>query len=141
MLQILEHIDKIARDKKRDVLFVTFDQHLNESDAMNYFLYDYEQDQVRKEFIIWLDGNNIPYQECGPIVSENGWESYRGQVYIDIPMDEQNLKYQFLNEHFENEDGSMKIESIGYSHLSYKVAMKNAHHDEPGFWDKRAEEF
>jgi hypothetical protein len=139
MAQVLEHIDKIARDKNRDVLFIVFKDAKNEIDEE--FSYDYETDSVRAEFLLWLNQNNIPYQKCGPIASVNGWESYRGQLYIDVPMDENDQRYQKLNNHLENQDGTMKIAGISYYYIPLKVAMKNAHHDEPGFWEKWAENF
>ena len=138
---IIEHIDKIARDKKRDVLYIVFNAPQENNDIENYFSYDYETDTTRIDFIKWLNDNKIPFEECGPIASENGWESYRGQLYIDIPMDENDVRYLTLNNHLEYENGDMKIDGIMYYHVPLKIAMKNAHHDEPGFWDKWAEDF
>ena len=130
----LEHIDKIARDKQRDVLYIEFDREV-------YPSYDYETYIERQNLIKWLEENNIPYMPCGHIASEYGWESYIGQLYIDIPMDDNNSKYKLLNNHLENEDGSFKIKGVRYMYVSLKVAMKNAHHDEEGFWDRWAENF
>lgn len=141
MPQLLEHIDKIARDKKRDVLYIEFNETQGKTDIKNYFSYDYETDTKRIDFIKWLNDNKVPFKECGPIARENSWESYRGQLYIDIPMDENDKRYLKLNEHLEYENGDMKISGIMYYHVPLKVAMKNAHHDEPGFWDKWAENF
>lgn len=84
MPQLLEHIDKIARDKKRDVLYIEFNETQGKTDIKNYFSYDYETDTKRIDFIKWLNDNKVPFEECGPIARENGWESYRGQLYIDI---------------------------------------------------------
>ncbi len=134
MPQILKHIDKIAREKQRDVLFIEFDREI-------YPSYDYENYEERKKLLQWLDKNNIPYEECGPMASEYGWESYRGQLYIDIPFDKNNEEYKNLNELLENPDGSMKIPGVNFWYLPLEVAMKNKHHDEPGFWDKWAENF
>jgi len=143
MPQILKHIDKIAREKKRDVLYIVFNEQKNDNDLdiEKYLSYDYKEDKTRQELLKWLDENNIPYEKCGPTASENGWESYRGQLYIDVPMDEKDERYLKLNEHLEDEKGDVKIEGIGYYFLPLKVAMKNAHHDEPGFWEKWAEDF
>jgi len=140
MPRVLEHIDKVARDKQRDVLFVVFGESKTKSNV-DFFRYDYDNDPKRIKFISWLEENSIPYQECGPIASENGWESYRGQLYIDVPMDEDDERYLKLNNYLEHPDGKRKIDSIGYYHLPLKLAMKNAHHDEPGFWEKWAENF
>ncbi|MEA2017392.1 MAG: hypothetical protein U9N59_02995, partial [Campylobacterota bacterium] len=61
--------------------------------------------------------------------------------YIDIPMDENDKRYLTLNNHLEYENGDMKIDGIMYYNLPLRVAMKNAHHDEAGFWNKWAEDF
>jgi hypothetical protein len=134
MPMTIEHIDKIARDKQRDVLFITFDKKV-------YPSYEYEEYEARQNLIKWFEENDIPYKLCGHYASECGWESYRGQLYIDVPMDEDNPKFQLLNNHLEYEDGTMKIKGVLYMYLSLEIAMKNAHHDEPGFWDKWAEDF
>lgn len=141
MPQILEHIDKIARDKKRDVLFIVFNEPKENDKLEDYFTYEYETDPIRIEFIQWLEENNIPYQKCAPIARENGWEKYMGQLYIDVPMDEKDQRYLKLNEYLEYENGDMKINGISYCYIPFCVAMKNAHHDEAGFWDKWAEDF
>ncbi len=140
MPQILKHIDKIAREKKRDVLYIVFNE-LKDGDTAKYLTYNYKKDEVRAELLKWLDENNIPFEECGAIASENGWDSYRGQLYIDVPMDEKDERYLKLNEYLEDENGDVKIEGIRYYFIPLKVAMKNAHHDEPGFWEKWAEDF
>jgi hypothetical protein len=35
----------------------------------------------------------------------------------------------------------MKFEGAKFCYLPLAVAMENAHHDEPGFWDRWAENF
>ena len=130
----LKHIDKIAREKNRDVIFINFNTEVFPS-------YDYEDYKERNELLQWLDKKHIPYMECGPIASENGWESYRGQLYIDLPIDEKNNKYQLLCEHLDGANDTFKIEGVESWIFPLEVAMKNKHHDEPGFWDKWAENF
>ena len=138
----VKHIDKIARKKNRDVLYIAFNKPKKEDDSLQeYYAYEFENDPVRDEFIKWLDENNIPYEMCGPIAREDGWEKYMGQLYIDIPMDENDKRYVKLNEHLEDKEGNMKINGIYYHYVPVEIAMKNTHHDKPGFWDKWAEEF
>jgi len=134
MAQIIKHIDQIGREQNRDVLYIEFDREI-------YSDYIYEQYEERNNLLKWLDDNDIPYVKCADYASENGWESYRGQLYIDVPMDKNNDKYKLLNEHLENNDGSFKIKGVNYIYLPLEIAMKNKHHDEPGFWDKWAEDF
>ena len=131
---ILKHIDKIAREKNRDVIFINFNKEVFPS-------YDYEDYKERNELLQWLDEKHIPYMECGPIASENGWESYRGQLYIDLPIDETNEKYQLLCERLDGPNGTFKIEGVESWVFPLEIAMKNKYHDEPGFWDKWAENF
>jgi hypothetical protein len=134
MPQVIDHIDKIARDKKRDVLYVIFHK-----DAPRDF--DYEKSAARKKVLAWLDNNQIAYQLCGDVAREDGWAGYRGQIYIDVPFDDNDLTYQKLREFLENPDGTMKIPGVDFCYLPLDHAMKNAHHDEPGFWERWAENF
>lgn len=134
MPMIIEHIDKIARKVQRDVLFVGFDREIFPS-------YEFETYEARNDLIQWLDEHEISYKLCGPIASENGWESYRGQLYVDLPFDEKNEKYQLLDKHLCNEDNTPKISGVIFYYVSLDIAMKNAHHDEPGFWDDWADNF
>jgi len=46
-----------------------------------------------------------------------------------------------LNEHLENPDGSSKVKGVTLWALTLELALKNKHHDEPGFWEKWAENF
>ena len=131
MPMILKHIDKIAREKQRDVLFVDFVSPNNE----------YKNFIPRQELLLWLDEHNIAYEECGPIADEYGWESYRGQIYIDLPFDENNAQYKLLDSHLMTSENKFKIEGVRFYHLRLEQAMQNSHHDEPGFWEKWAEEF
>ena len=135
MPQILKHIDKIARDKQRDVLFVNF------KDPNDEFSFEYENFQHRQDLLQWLDTHKIKYEKCGTIASELGWEAYRGQVYIDLPFDETNEQYVALDKHLMTENNEFKIEGVEFYYLPLEVAMKISHHDEPGFWDKWAEDF
>jgi hypothetical protein len=56
-------------------------------------------------------------------------------------MDLNDERYIKLNEHLEYTDGTFKIDGILYYHVPLEMSMKNAHHDEPGFWDRWAENF
>ena len=130
----LKHIDKIAREKNRDVIFINFNREVFPS-------YEYKEYKERNELLQWLNDNDISYKECGPIADEGGWESYRGQLYIDLPIDEENEKYQLLCEHLDAPDGTFKIKGVESWIFPLKTALKNKHHDEAGFWEKWAENF
>jgi len=134
MPQIVKNIDKIAREKNRDVIYISFSKDKFPS-------YEYEDYKERNELLMWLEKNNLPYTLCGPLASEYGWESYRGQLYIDVPIDESNKQYQLICEHLDNPDGSFKIPGVEFWIFPLEEALKNKHHDEPGFWDRWAENF
>ncbi|WP_230656578.1 hypothetical protein [Psychrobacter sp. I-STPA10] len=134
MPQLLEFIDKIARDKGRDVLYVTFD--VSKQTTQNP-----ERWAVRKELMAWLDTNDIGYQRCGNVAQLAMMESYEGQLYIDVPFDESDPQYIKVRDHLEYSDAVPKIEGVYFWVLPLEDAMRNKHHDEPGFWEDWGDNF
>ena len=132
MPQDIQHIDKIAREKQRDVLFIGFISPLKTESPL------YERAGDDDPHIQWLQANDIPHRPCGLVANENAFPEYEGHIYIDVPMDDKDPTYQKLLSHFENPDGSPKDpQCVLYFHPLVD-AMKNAHHDEPGFWEEWA---
>ena len=131
---LLEHIDAIARKKGRDVLLVVFDSTSDD-------IFDYKTLPARKDLIAWLKANNIEFRECADIAREDGFDSYRGQLYLDVCYDENDPLYIKLRDHLENPDGSSRIPDVMFCCLPLQIAMQNKHHDESGFWDKWIENF
>jgi hypothetical protein len=137
MPQIIEYIDAIARDKNRGVLYVQFGP---EDGGVKLFEYDYHKDTVRAEFLQWLDQQGIAWKKCGPFVTGDFCFGYLGDIYIDIPYDEGNEQYQLVRDRIENPDGTMRDEEkLRWYFLPLEYAMKNAHQDEPGYWDRVGE--
>lgn len=66
---------------------------------------------------------------------------YRGQIYVDVPYDDSLPEYRKLADFLENPDGSARLPNAIFCYLPLEKAMENAHHDEPGFWEKWAENF
>ncbi|XLZ72747.1 hypothetical protein ABT364_12480 [Massilia sp. SR12] len=118
MPQLIDHIDAIARSKQRAVLYLEFAAHAQ-----------------RAQVLAWLDAHGMPWQECGPFCDGSGTQSYRGQVYIDVPYDENLAQYGTLRDYLEHADGSMRQEGVRFYAMPLDMAMRNAHHDEPGYWD------
>lgn len=145
MPQIIEHIDAIARKKQRTVLYLVFhpkDYFERDEDGMRKGPeYSWQKDTVRDEILQHLDDMKIPWKKCGHFADERIMMSYLGQVYIDAPFDETNTQYQLLQAYLEYPDGSMRFPTVGFCYLPLEDAMENAHHDEPGFWDRWAEKF
>jgi len=136
MPELIEHIDAIARKKQRDVLSIRF--YPQDTDFMKY---DYLQDPERLRVIAWLDEHGIAWQPCGPIADENCMPSYRGSIYVDVSYDTTDPTYELLRDYLENPDGTMRHPTVTFQYCPLELAMKNAHHDEPGFWDRWAERF
>lgn len=134
MPELIEHIDAIARSKQRDVLSIRF--YTRETVRE----YDYRKDPERRRVIDWLDEKGISWQPCGPVANEHGMLPYRGDVYVAVPFDPSDLQFQELQVYLENPDGTMRHPSVIFEYYPLALAMKNAHHDEPGFWDRWAEE-
>lgn len=144
MPQLLEYIDAIARKKKRDVLYLIFHRKNNGVEIVeddSWLNYDFRKDTRRKQVLKWFDAHGVPWQKCGPVARENGFDSYLGEVYIDVPFDENDQQYCKVRDYLENPDGSMRFKSVMFCYLPLEHAMRNAHHDEPGFWEKWAEDF
>lgn len=155
---LIENIDRIARIKQRDVLYLTFDTvkntRLNKkkySKEMSFFrlqdeiqIYDNPYDNPNRQIIIdWLDRNDIEFQACADIASTCGWESYRGQIYIDVPYDISNETYQKIQNFLQDDKKGWcrNFNAVRFFYLPLNVAMRNAYHDELGFWEKWAETF
>ena len=148
MPMLIEYIDAIARQKQRDVLYVTFNTsvpasektaEIDEMEAFALKRVDWEDLPVRQQIIDWLESNGVAWQRCGGFARTNGWSSYQGQLYIDVAYDASLPQYLKLAAFLENPDGSMRLPNTTFSYLPLAHAMENAHHDEPGFWEKWAE--
>ena len=140
MPQLIQHIDQIARQKHRAVLFLLFNDPVHEDDDFWPDL-DYQNHSARQEILAWFKANGVAHYPCGHFASENSMMSYRGQIYIDVPFDESNPEYQKVRDYLENADGSMKMSGAKFCYLPLEMAMKNAHHDEPGFWNQWSKNF
>ena len=138
MPMVIEHIDAIARRKQRDVLNLSFidpdtqidpDLGITEPTEINR-----QTLPIRQTIIDWLDEHQIRWCPCMHVASVNMMMSYRGQIYIDVPYDTEPPIYQTLANYLELPDGTMKFREVEFWLLPLIIAMKNAEHDEPGFW-------
>ena len=151
MPMLIEHIDAIARKKQRDVLYLVFKSEkspggeLPNSDAVDDpfsdLLCDWENLPVRQQITEWLESNEINWRPCGYVANTNMMIGYQGQIYIDVPFDTTLPDYKKLAGFLENPDGTMRLSNTLFCYLPLEHAMKNAHHDEPLFWEKWAENF
>lgn len=134
MPQIIQHIDAIARQKQRDVLLIEF------HDGSPKSMLDYASSPVRNFILDWFDANDIPYCECGDFADENQPDRYRGQIYIDVPYDEADPAFQKVRAFLAAPENDNRFKGAGFCFLPLARAIKNAHHDAPGFWERAAVE-
>lgn len=139
----IEPIDAIARKKQRTVLYVTFNPiEMTESDGWDRPTFDWKQDPMRETVCQWLTAHGLPWQPCSHVADEETLGSnYEGQIYLDIPFDDNDPLYGQVRDYLENPDGSRRFETVGFWILPLETAMNNAHHDEPGFWERWAKDF
>lgn len=71
--QLLKHIDAIAREKNRDVLFVHFDHYVHP---------DRDTNSVRQILIGWLEQQGIVYMPCLGVDQTVHSEIYLGGLYL-----------------------------------------------------------
>jgi hypothetical protein len=135
MPQTLEHVDAIARRLKRDALYLDFVK------AKRPHREDYRRLESRARIVQWLDSEGIGWCECGPFASETVIGSYAGEIFIDVPFDENDVQYRKVQAFLEYPDGTTRFDDVKFYVVTLQLAMKNAHHDEPGFWDRWADNF
>jgi hypothetical protein len=131
----IEHIDSIARKLKRDVLYLEFPTAHHPRHA------DYRNLDSRQRITQWLDREGIGWRECAQVASETVMRSYAGEIFIDVAFDEADDRYRTLQAFLEYPDGTIRFDDVRFYVVSLELAMKNAHHDEPGFWDRWADNF
>lgn len=134
---LIEHIDAIARREQRAVLYLEF----HPRPYAEWKDYRFEDDAMRNAVLAWLDGQGVPWIPCGPFADPCVMAPYLGQVYLHVPHDESLEAYQVLRDYLEYPDGSMRHPGVRFYAMSLDHAMRNAAHDEPGFWERWAEVF
>ena len=145
MPMVIEHIDAIARQKQRDVLFVAFHRSASATVDVEEILDDsrleWETLPVRQQIIDWLDAQGIGWAPCGHFADMGLMMGYQGQLYIDVPYDRALPAYQAVQALLEFPDGRMQFPEATFYCCSLDQAMTNAAHDEPGFWERWANNF
>jgi hypothetical protein len=133
----IEHIDAIARKKQRAVLYLEF----HPVPIKEWRNYRHEDDLQRAAVLAWFDAHDVPWTACGPFADLRIMAPWLGQVCIDVPYDESLHEYRVVRDYLEHPDGTMRHEGVRFCVMPLDYAMRNAEHDEPGFWERWAEEF
>ena len=134
MPQVLEHIDAISHAKMRDVLYIEFHQGLRDQ-------VDWQSLPLREQIITWMDAHAIVWTSCVYARSNQMMTSCKGQMYIDLPLNEADPRHKNLCDYLENPDGTRAFTGAPFRYYPLSTAMKNAHHDAPSFLEKWPEEF
>src|SRR6266508_3024424 len=133
MPELIEHIDSMARRLGRDVLFAAFEHDPIAPPPR------WETSKVRKRLIAFLDEEGVHWEECAGLARENLVEYYVGQIFIDVPTALDDAQYRKVCGFCEFPDGTPRHSDFRLYLLPLTTAMKSAHHDEPGFWERMAE--
>lgn len=141
MPELIEHIDAIARQKQRAVLYLEFHRAADAEMADFRSRYDYAKDDRRSAVLAWLDAHALSWGLCGGFADVNAMRSYQGQIYLEVPYDESLAEYRLLRDYLEKPDGSMRHASVRFCVMPLDYAMRNADHDTPGFWERWGEQF
>lgn len=138
MPQLIDHIDAIARRAGHDVLYLTF----FEDAAGQHVAEHWEQNLSRQAVLAWLDANGYAWQPCGEVASDD-WLvcGYRGSIHVDVPFDRNDDAYLKLEQYLEYPGGRLRLPRMRFWVLPLSMAMRHAHHDVPGYWEKRMEDF
>lgn len=146
----IEPIDAIARNKQQDVLFLEFrSQKVAEEGDMTLFDLpgyseenedvlvamlqtgcDYHGARILLQVIAWLNKQHIGWRRCAPFTSETCTEGFAGQIYLEVPCDDNDPGYRAVRDYLENPDGSMRFPEARLCVLPLEKAMKNAEHKE-----------
>jgi hypothetical protein len=138
MPAIFEHIDAIARQKRRDVLFIEF--HRVDAKGKRGCLvtgFEWPRLDARQQIVEWLDKRGIKWEPCGHVEVPALIMSYRGQLYIDLPFDRGVSAYRELEALLGNPNGKMRMAGVRLCCLRYEAALRSAGRDGAGYWVRR----
>lgn len=115
MPQVLKHIDAIAREKNRDVLFIHFENYQEDGEG---------DDPIRQIVLDWLEDHEIAFQPCMGLEQEGFFDVYSGDIYIDLAVDEDDSNYRELCEYLEDDEGNMLLDGVLFFVLALDVALE-----------------
>ncbi|MBN3813352.1 hypothetical protein [Paraburkholderia sp. Ac-20347] len=137
MSAIFEHIDAIARKKRRDVLFIEF-YRVDAKGKRGCLVagFDWPRLTMRQQIIEWLDKRRIEWEPCSHAEVPALIMSYRGQIYIDLPFDRGVSAYRELEAFFGKPNGKMRVSGVRLCRLRYTAALRNADQYGADYWDR-----
>jgi hypothetical protein len=142
---LIENIDVIARKKQRDVLWISFleseDSLLSENNEQSATSFEHNinfkkrkiNQQSRERVIAWLDEHRIDWELTGPLANRNVMMPYQGDIYVDLPYDQNLAAYRELEWFLENPDIKQRLPDVKFWVCSLELAMRNKHNSD---WDE-----
>ncbi|MFC7090074.1 hypothetical protein ACFQH5_11010 [Halomonas salifodinae] len=135
MPKLVYKVGEICLREQQDIVFLTFG-HMGEEDGGDPFtgaswggkpMSDvWESMPSRKEVIHWLGANDIGWEECFYIYSGTIIAPYEGAIYVDVPPDKSNEKYNELLGFLEDEKGGCVFSGVDFLFLSYEGVLKTS---------------
>ena len=103
---------------------------------------NWKKSKPRKDASAGAEAMEVGWEKCAEITDLSFiLMPYMGAIYFDLPVDEADPRYQAICSFFEHPDGKQRFKSIQLFILPLELAMTYAFTDEPGFWEKEAENF
>ncbi len=133
MPQRIKHIDAIARDLKRDVLLVTFGKTSILAPPCDWKICEPRQRLIRS-----LEALGIAWTPCARFARTDAISAYAGEMFLDVNVDENDASYRAVCDLLEFPDGEPRDPNVILWLVPPALALKNAHRDEAGFWEKWA---
>jgi hypothetical protein len=133
-MKILRTIEQIARDKQRDVVYVTFSGY--NGDWRHPVPYWVSKEHPRHKITEWLIHNDVDWEDCHEFHIPEAHETYHGHFYIDIIHDKNDPTFQKLVSFLEDENGKVKPEfgeGTKFCLLPISVVLINNFYDELGY--------
>lgn len=114
------HIDEIARQKQRDVLFVSFP----ELEPCSEPKFDINTYPSRIHLMAFLDENRIPWTPCAHFSDSGLLEGGTEWIYLDVPWDVENAHYQKVAEYLETPEGDPRDPKARFLCLTLAKALQ-----------------
>ena len=121
MPYLMHHIDEIARQKKRNIIFVKFTRV--ETISVEKHLKKIEP--RRKMIIKWLSNRKIKWQPCYDVFRGHIELPYDGHLYIELSVDKRDHTYLEFCKLLENEDETPKFKGVSLWIFRYSDGRKN----------------
>jgi hypothetical protein len=122
VIDIIYHIDEIAREKARHVagIFFTTDENINIDAAIAKI------ESLRAPIINWLDDHNVAWECCFDFFDGNLDPFYKGDIYVHIEINPHEKIFSELTALLENKDESPKVPGVYFKFFRHEDALANS---------------